>query len=183
MKRNLLSIVAIALVSVLAFASCNKDKQMSDYLTNKNGWKMTSVTCSHELQLQGGTTLAANTELLTGDYANLTGYFYAYEIDDIYKFVADEKTPTEGKEFVNYNKDLKEGQDTQDHEIGNFVINNDTKILGLYLPWAPTPATHASIKTLDAKTMELICNYTVEADNTSKLAPGDYTFTVKFAAE
>ncbi|MBR0053899.1 MAG: hypothetical protein IJP65_01155 [Bacteroidales bacterium] len=183
MKRNLLSIVAIALVSVLAFASCNKDKQMSDYLTNKNGWKMTSVKCTHELHLQNNTTIAANTELLDGDYANGTGYFYAYEIDDIYKFVADEKTPTEGAEYLNCNKNLGEGAQTaEDKKLGDYVINNDTKILGLYLPWAPTAFTSASIKTLDAKTMELICNYTVQADN-AKLDAGDYTFTVKFAAE
>ncbi len=183
MKRNLLSIVAIALVSVLAFASCNKDKQMSDYLSNKNGWKMTSVKCTHELHLQNNTTIAANTELLDGDYANGTGYFYAYEIDDIYKFVADEKTPTEGAEYLNGNKNLGENAQTaEDKKLGDYVINNDTKILGLYLPWAPTAFTSASIKTLDAKTMELICNYTVQADN-AKLDAGDYTFTVKFAAE
>ena len=182
MKRNLLSIVAIALVSVLAFASCNKDKQMSDYLSNKNGWKMTSVKCTHELHLQNN-TIAANTELLDGDYANGTGYFYAYEIDDIYKFVADEKTPTEGAEYLNGNKNLGENAQTaEDKKLGDYVINNDTKILGLYLPWAPTAFTSASIKTLDAKTMELICNYTVQADN-AKLDAGDYTFTVKFAAE
>ena len=184
MKKNFLSIVAIALVSVLAFASCNKDKQMSDYLSNKNGWKMTSVTCSHEINTSNGFNAAANTELLTGDYANATGYFNAYEIDDIYKFVANEKTPTEGEEFINGNKNLGEGAQTaEDKKLGDYVINNDTKVLGLYLDWAPTKFTSASIKTLDAKTMELICNYTVEADNTSKLAPGDYTFTVKFAAE
>jgi hypothetical protein len=183
MKRNLLSIVAIALVSVLAFASCNKDKQMSDYLSNKNGWKMTSVTCTHELHMQNNTTIAANTELLDGDYANGTGYFYAYEIDDIYKFVADEKTPTEGAEYLNGNKNLGENAQTaEDKKLGDYVINNDTKILGLYLPWAPTAFTSANIKTLDDKTMELICNYTVQADN-AKLDPGEYTFTVKFAAE
>lgn len=183
MKKNFLSIVAIALVSVLAFASCNKDKQMSDYLSNKNGWKMTSVKCTHELHLQNNTTIAANTELLDGDYANGTGYFYAYEIDDIYKFVANEKTPTEGEEFINGNKNLGENAQTaEDKKLGDYVINNDTKILGLYLPWAPTAFTSASIKTLDAKTMELICNYTVQADN-AKLDPGEYTFTVKFAAE
>ena len=183
MKKNLLGIIAIALVSVLAFASCNKDKQMSDYLSNKNGWKMTSVKCTHELHLQNNTTIAANTELLDGDYANGTGYFYAYEIDDIYKFVADEKTPTEGAEYLNGNKNLGENAQTaEDKKLGDYVINNDTKILGLYLPWAPTAFTSASIKTLDAKTMELICNYTVQADN-AKLDAGDYTFTVKFAAE
>ena len=183
MKKNLLGIIAIALVSVLAFASCNKDKQMSDYLSNKNGWKMTSVKCTHELHLQNNTTIAANTELLDGDYANGTGYFYAYEIDDIYKFVADEKTPTEGVEYLNGNKNLGENAQTaEDKKLGDYVINNDTKILGLYLPWAPTAFTSASIKTLDAKTMELICNYTVQADN-AKLDAGDYTFTVKFAAE
>ncbi len=183
MKKNFLSIVAIALVSVLAFASCNKDKQMSDYLSNKNGWKMTSVKCTHELHLQNNTTIAANTELLDGDYANGTGYFYAYEIDDIYKFVADEKTPTEGVEYLNGNKNLGENAQTaEDKKLGDYVINNDTKILGLYLPWAPTAFTSANIKTLDEKTMELICNYTVQADN-AKLDPGEYTFTVKFAAE
>ncbi len=156
---------------------------MSDYLSNKNGWKMTSVKCTHELHLQNNTTIAANTELLDGDYANGTGYFYAYEIDDIYKFVADEKTPTEGAEYLNGNKNLGENAQTaEDKKLGDYVINNDTKILGLYLPWAPTAFTSASIKTLDAKTMELICNYTVQADN-AKLDAGDYTFTVKFAAE
>ena len=114
---------------------------------------------------------------------NCTGYFYAYEIDDIYKFVADEKTPTEGAEYLNGNKNLGENAQTaEDKKLGDYVINNDTKILGLYLPWAPTAFTSASIKTLDAKTMELICNYTVQADN-AKLDAGDYTFTVKFAAE
>ena len=186
MKRNLLSIVAIALVSVLAFASCNKDKQMSDYLSNKNGWKMTSVTCSHEINTSNGFNAAANTELLTGDYANATGYFHAYEIDDIYKFVADEKTPTEGAEYLNGNKNLGENAQTaEDKKLGDYVINNDTKMLGCYLPFITEKDNgyvSASIKTLDAKTMELICNYTVQADN-AKLDAGDYTFTVKFAAE
>lgn len=182
MKRNLLSIVAIALVSVLAFASCNKDKQMSDYLSNKNGWKMTSVKCTHELHLQNNTTIAANTELLDGDYANGTGYFYAYEIDDIYKFVASANVPTEGVEYLNGNMNLGEGAQTaEDMKLGDFVFNNETMILGLYLPWAPTNFTTASIKTLDKKTMELICNYTIQADN-AKLDPGEYTFTVKFRA-
>lgn len=186
MKKNFLSIVAIALVSVLAFASCNKDKQMSDYLTNKNGWKMTSVTCSHEINTNNGFNAAANTELLTGDYANGTGFLYAYEIDDIYKFVANEKTPTEGVEYLNGNKNLGENAQTaEDKELGGYVINNETKMLGCYLKFITQKDNgyvSASIKTLDAKTMELIVSLTVEGTN-AKLNPGEYTFTVKFAAE
>lgn len=186
MKKNFLSIVAIALVSVLAFASCNKDKQMSDYLTNKNGWKMTSVTCSHEINTNNGFNAAANTELLTGDYANGTGFLYAYEIDDIYKFVAKEDTPTQGTEYLNGNKNLGENAQTaEDKILGDYVINNDTKMLGFYLPFITEKDNgyvSASIKTLDAKTMELIVSLTVEGTN-AKLNPGEYTFTVKFAAE
>ena len=156
---------------------------MSDYLSNKNGWKMTSVTCSHEINTSNGFNAAANTELLTGDYANGTGFLYAYEIDDIYKFVANEKTPTEGVEYLNGNKILGENAQTaEDKKLGDYVINNDTKILGLYLPEKDNGYVSASIKTLDAKTMELIVSLTV-ADPNAKLNPGEYTFTVKFAAE
>ena len=187
MKKLLLVLIACTLV----FSACKKDEEdaqqqqvetMKDFLTNKDGWQLSSVTCTHELHLQNNTTIAANTELLTGDYASGTGYFYAYEIDDIYKFVADANAPTEGVEYLNGNMNLGEGAQTaEDKKLGDYVFNNETMLLGLYLPWAPTSFTTASIKTLNKNTMELICNYTIQADN-AKLDPGEYTFTVKFRA-
>ena len=190
MKKLLLVLIACTLV----FSACKKDEEdaqqqqvetMKDFLTNKDGWQLSSVTCTHELHLQNNTTIAANTELLTGDYASGTGYFYAYEIDDIYKFVASANAPTEGTEYLNGNTQIGDinhpAQTNEDISLGTYIFNSETMLLGLYLPWAPTAFTTASIKTLNKNTMELICNYTIQGDN-AKLDPGEYTFTVKFRA-
>ena len=82
MKKSILSVIAVALVGVFAFTSCNKDQTKKDFLTQSKGWKMVEATCA-----TGITTTTNNKIYDLMDTEN--GYFFECEKDDILTFKED----------------------------------------------------------------------------------------------
>jgi hypothetical protein len=84
--KKVLSVLAVA--ALLMFNGCNppaSETPITDVLKSaKKGWVMTSVQSAPAYVLDAGVAL---TELFAdGDYDHNTGFFYAYEKDDIIIF-------------------------------------------------------------------------------------------------
>src|SRR5574344_2623018 len=119
MKKRVLSIMIIAAVCLLAFASCKKDKTKTELLTAEKGWVLSTATSSPAYNLNGG-----------GQIGNLfDGYIYDCEKDDIIKFNED------GHEYLNPGDDVCDGQASEESSLGTFDFNETEMTMDMQIPF------------------------------------------------
>lgn len=170
MKKSILSVIAVALVGVFAFTSCNKEQTKKDYLTQNKGWKMVEATCA-----TGMTTTTNNTI-----YNLMEGYFFECELDDILTFKED------GYVYFNPGKNVNdEGMDlypAQETAMGTWTLDEDNDLLKTHFPWEydfvntanNTDPWTCNVVTLDENKMKLTCKLVVTANPAKAIAPGEY---------
>ena len=164
MKKNILSVIAIALVGIIAFTSCEK-QTMTDYLTTEKGWKLTAATTTPYWTLNDNTQI---TDLIAG------GYVYECETDDVIKFNAD------GYEYMNPGANVCEWQPSQESSLGKWEINEESKVLNMQIPFFYDEEME-SCKIVTLNKDELQVQYTWElTENDAKGVPGTYTFTLTY---
>lgn len=163
--KKVLSVVALALVCVFAFTSCEKEKTMEELLTIEKGWKMSNATTTPFWTLDDNTQI---TDLLND------GYFYDCEKDDVIKFASD------GYEYLNPGKDVCEGEPAKETELGKWSLNEETKTLEMQLPFfGDAEAEHVQIVELTEDVLKINYTYVLSADVT-KGVPGTYTFAITY---
>ncbi len=179
MKKSILSVIAVALVGVFAFTSCNKDQTKKDFLTQSKGWKMVEATCA-----TGITTTTNNKIYDLMDTEN--GYFFECEKDDILTFKED------GYVYFNPGKNVNdEGMDlypSQETAMGTWTLDEENDILTTHFPWeydfvTPAnngPAFNCNVVTLDEGKMKLTFTLKVTASPAKDIAPGEYPIDIVF---
>ena len=144
MKKSILSVIAVALVGVFAFTSCNKDQTKKDFLTQSKGWKMVEATCA-----TGITTTTNNKIYDLMDTEN--GYFFECEKDDILTFKED------GYVYFNPGKNVNdEGMElypSQETAMGTWTLDEENDILTTHFPWEYDFVTPANNGPGEDKTM------------------------------
>lgn len=160
--KKVLSIVALALVCVFAFTSCNKEKTMEELLTIEKGWTLSAATSTPAYVMNNGDQIS-----------NLfDGYFYDCEKDDIIKFKSD------GYQYVNPGKEKCEGDPAQETSLGKWSLNESAKTLVMHLQYFNDTQKNATIVSLTEN--ELKVNVTINITNEVTKAEGTYTWTLTY---
>lgn len=176
MKKSIFSIIAIALVGVFAFTSCNKEKSKKDILTQSKGWKMTEATCAT------GINTTDNDKI----YNLMEGYFFACELDDILTFKED------GYVYFNPGKLVNdEGSDlypSEETAMGTWTLDEENDILTTHFPFEydfKNPANNGTpfnckVVTLDENKMKLTFTLKVVPGQAKDIAAGEYPIDIVF---
>ena len=179
MKKSIFSVIAIALVSVFAFTSCQQEQTKTEVLTQSKGWKMTEATCA-----TGITTTTNNKIYDLMDQEN--GYFFACELDDILTFKED------GYVYFNPGKVVNdEGMDyypAQETAMGKWTLDEENDILTTHFPWeydfnnaaANGEPFSCKVVTLNKDKMKLTFTLKVEAGQAKDIAAGEYPIDIVF---
>lgn len=167
MKKSILSVIAIALVGVFAFTSCNRDKTMTDYLTTEKGWTLSEATTTPYWTLNGSNAQITNL---------FDGYILDCEKDDIIKFNVD------GYVYFDNGKDVCEDYPSNETSLGKWAINEEDMVLDMQIPFFGTEDTEVeSCKILNLVKDELKVNFTwTLTEDPAKGVPGTYTFTLTY---
>lgn len=166
MKKRVLSIMIIAAVCLLAFASCKKDKTKTELLTAEKGWVLSTATSSPAYNLNGG-----------GQIGNLfDGYIYDCEKDDIIKFKED------GFEYLNPGDQVCTGTPGQEYSLGSYSFNEDDMTMTMQIPFFYDSEAE-SVKVVEVTEDILKINYTFTETADQAKAPGTYTFTLTYNAK
>ena len=164
MKRSILSVIAIALVGMFAFTSCDKNKTMTDYLTTEKGWTLSEATTTPYWTLNDNSQISDLFE----------GYVYECEKDDVIKFNAD------GYEYLNPGSDVCEWEPSQESSIGKWAINEEEKVLDMQIPFFYDEEVE-SCKIINLVKDELKVSFTwTLTEGTAKGKPGTYTFVLTY---
>lgn len=163
MKKSILSVIAIAIVSVFAFTSCNK-QTMTDYLKTEKGWTLSVAECTNGYVFDDNTTIN-----------NLfDGYIYDCEKDDVIKFNED------GYEYMNPGTDVCEWQPSLETSLGKWAINEEEKVLDMQIPFFYDDEVE-SCKIINLVKDELKVSFTwTLTEGTAKGKPGTYTFVLTY---
>lgn len=162
--KKVLSIAAMALVVVLVFTSCKKEKTMTEMLTIEKGWTMSAATSTPYW------TLNDNSQI-----SNLfDGYVYDCEKDDIIKFKED------GFEYLNPGANVCEDQASQESSLGAWKLDEEAKTLQMQIPFFyDTDPENVTIVELTEELLKV--NYAWElTEDPAKGVPGKYTFTITY---
>ena len=163
MKKSILSVIAIALVSVFAFTSCKDTKTMTDYLTIEKGWTLSSATTTPYWTLNDNTQISDLFE----------GYVYDCEKDDVIKFKED------GFEYMNPGE-VCEDQPSQESSLGKWAIDEENKVLDMQIPFFYDDEVE-SCKIINLVKDELKVSFTwTLTEGTAKGKPGTYTFVLTY---
>ena len=164
MKKSILSVIAIALVSVFAFTSCEKEKTMTDYLTTEKGWSLSVAECTNGYVFDDNTTIN-----------NLfDGYVFDCEKDDVIKFNAD------GFEYLNPGADVCEWEPSQESSIGAWAIDEEQLLLNMQIPFFyDDDAEQCKIINLTKDELKVSYTFTLTEDE-AKGKPGTYTFVLTY---
>ncbi len=176
MKKSILSVIAIALVGVFAFTSCNREQTKKDVLTQSKGWKMVEATCANGMATTENTTI----------FNLMEGYFFDCELDDIITFKED------GYVYFNPGKNVNdEGMDlypSEETAMGTWTLDEENDILTTHFPWEydfQSPANNGepySCKavTLNKDKMKLTFTLKIVADPAKDIAVGEYPVDIVY---
>lgn len=163
MKKSILSVIAIALIGIFAFTSCNKEKTMTDYLTIEKGWTLSEATTTPYWTLNDNTQITNLFE----------GYVLDCEKDDVIKFNAD------GFEYM-VPGETCEDQPSAESSLGKWAINEEEKVLDMQIPFFYDEEVE-SCKINNLVEDELKVSYTWElTEDDAKGVPGTYTFILTY---
>jgi hypothetical protein len=163
MKKSILSIILVAVVCMLAFSSCKKEKTMTEMLQLKKGWTLSTATSSPSYNLNEG-----------GQITNLfDGYVRDCEKDDIIKFNKD------GHEYLNPGDDVCDGQASEESSLGTFDFNETEMTMDMQIPFFYDAAVE-SVKVVELTEDVLKVNFIFTETAQTTKAPGDYTFTLTY---
>lgn len=164
MKKSILSVIAIALVGVVALTSCDK-KSMADYLTREKGWTLSEAECPNGYVFDNNTTI---TNLFDG-------YVYDCEKDDIIKFNAEDNY-----EYMDPGKDVCEWEPSQETALGKWAINEEDKVLDMQIPFFYDEEVEScKIIDLTADMLKVSFNFDI-TEEPAKGKPGNYTFVLTY---
>ena len=167
MKKSILSVIAVALVGVFAFTSCEKEKTMTDYLTTEKGWTLSTAECTDGYVFDDNTTI---NDLFDG-------YVLDCEKDDIIKFRIEGEQQFE---YMNPGENVCEDQPAQESSLGTWAINEEDKVLDMQIPFFYDDEVE-SCKIIELTKDELKVSHTWELTNEpTKGQPGIYTFVLDY---
>ena len=164
MKKSILSVIAIAMVAVLAFTSCDKQKTQEAFLTTEKGWTLSTAECPGGLVMDNDATI---TNLFDG-------YVWDCEKDDVIKFNAD------GYEYLNPGENLCDDQASLEQPLGKWALDVDGEVLDMQIPFFYDEEVE-SCTLLNLVKDELKVQYVYEQlDTPAKTKPGKYTFILTY---
>lgn len=168
--KKIFGVIAIALVGVFAFTSCNKVKTTADYLTVEKGWVLENATCPAGYGANNVTDLMAMFTEGGG-----------YENDDVIIFKA------EGDQYINAGATRYDFEGEGDQFVGKWEMNEEETVLSCQLPMfkagegEPDTQIYSAAKeecniiSIDDDKMVLSHTFTVAPGN-AKWQAGTWTF-------
>lgn len=179
MKKSILSVIAIALVGVFAFTSCNKEQTKKDVLTQSKGWKMVEATCATGITSDDDNTI----------FNLMDGYFFECELDDIITFKEDGYVYfNPGKTVMSDDAEGIVSYPSQETPMGVWTLDEDNDILSTHFPWEYDFANTANngepynckVVTLNNDKMKLTFTLKIVADPAKDIVPGEYPIDIVY---